>query len=50
MQKQKGFLKIEERTNGDNFWNAFPVEILGGNILKSGGDIIDISSNLQIFK
>ena len=30
-----------------NFWNAFPVEKFGGNILKSGDDIFIISTNLQ---
>ena len=34
MEKIAGFFKIEERDNGDVFWNGFPVEKIGGNKIK----------------
>ena len=34
MKKQKRFFNIEERDNGEIFWNGFPVEKKGGNKIK----------------
>ena len=47
MKKQKGFFIIEERNNGDKFWNGFPVEKMGGDKLKINDKVYNISDDLQ---
>ena len=37
-KKQKGFFKIEERDNGDLFWNDIPIEILDDSTLEINED------------
>ena len=47
MKKNIGFFNIEERDNGDIFWNGFPVEKMGGNKLKINEKIFDIAPNIR---
>ena len=47
MKKNVGFFNIEERDNGDLFWNGFPVEKMGGNKLKINDKIIYITPGIQ---
>ena len=46
MKKQKRFFNIEERDNGDIFWNGFPVEKKGGNKIKIIDKIYNINDDL----
>ena len=41
------FFKIEERDNGDVFWNGFPVEKIGGNKIKINENVFDITRSIQ---
>ena len=47
MKNNVGFFNIEERDNGDVFWNGFPVERMGGNKLKINENIFDITPGIQ---
>ena len=42
-----GFSNIEEKSNGDIFWNGFPVEKRGGNKLKIEEKIYDTTPGFQ---
>ena len=42
-----GFFKIEERDNGDVFWNGFPVEKIGGNKIKINENVFNITRGIQ---
>ena len=41
------FFKIEERNNGDVFWNGFPVEKIGSNKIKINENVFDITRGIQ---
>ena len=47
MKNNFGFFKIEERDNGDVFWNGFPVEKIGGNKIKINENVFDITRGIQ---
>ena len=47
MKKNIGFFNIEERDNGDIFWNGFPVKKVAGNKLKIGENISEITPGIQ---
>ena len=47
MKINKSFFNIEEKDNGDIFWNGFPVEKMGGNKLKINGKIHEIPQSVQ---
>ena len=47
MKNNAGFFKIEERDNGDVFWNGFPVEKIGGNKIKINENVFDITRGIQ---
>ena len=47
MKTNIGFFNIEERDNGDIFWNGFPVEEMGGIKLKINGKIHEIPQSIQ---
>ena len=47
MKNNIGFFNIEERVNGDIFWNGLPVEKTGGNKLKINENFFDISPGIQ---
>ena len=47
MKNNAGFFKIEERDNGDVFWNGFPVEKIGGNKIKIDENVFDITRGIQ---
>ena len=47
MKENVGFFNIEERDNGDIFWNGFPVEKIGGSKLKINEKIYDITLGIQ---
>ena len=47
MRNNFGFFNIEERDNGDSFWNGFLVEKIGGNKLKINENIYDITLGIQ---
>ena len=47
MKKQKK-IKIEEKANGDLFWNDIPIEIVGDSTLKFKEDEYDLSIDPQI--
>ena len=47
MKDNVGFFKIEERDNGDVFWNGFPVEKIGGNKIKIIENIFNITRGIQ---
>ena len=47
MKNNVGFFKIEERDNGDVFWNGFPVEKIGGNKIKINENVFDITRGIQ---
>ena len=38
---------MDERTNGDLFWNKKPFEILDDSTVRFNEDVFDISSSLQ---
>ena len=41
------FFNIEETNNGDNFWNGFPVEKVGGNKIKINENVFNITTGIQ---
>ena len=41
------FFKIEERNNGDVFWNGFLVEKIGGKRIKINENVFDITQGIQ---
>ena len=47
MKNNAGFFEIEERENGDVFWNGFPVEKIGGNKIKINENVFDITRGIQ---
>ena len=47
MKNNAGFFIIEERDNGDVFWNGFPVEKIGGNKIKINQNVFDITRGIQ---
>ena len=47
MKNNAGFFKIEERDNGDVFWNGFPVEKLGGKRIQINENVFDITQGIQ---
>ena len=47
MKNNIGFFNIEERDNGDVFWNGFPIEKIGGNKLKINENIFGITRGTQ---
>ena len=47
MKNIAGFFKIEERDNGDIFWNGFQVEKIGGNKNKIHENVFDITRDIQ---
>ena len=47
IKNNAGFFKIEERDNGDVFWNGFPVEKKGGNKIKTNENVFDITRRFQ---
>ena len=47
MKNNTGFFKIEERDNGDVFWNGFPVEKIGGKRIKINENVFDITQGIQ---
>ena len=47
MKNNVGFFKIEERDDGDVFWNGFPVEKIGGNKIKIIENVFDITRGIQ---
>ena len=47
MKNNIGFFNIDEKDNGDNFSNGFPVEKKGGNKIKVNEKIYEINSGIQ---
>ena len=47
MKYNIGFLNIEERKNGEIFWNGFPVEKMGDNKLKINEKIYGITPDIR---
>ena len=47
MEKNIGFFNIEEKDNGDIFWNGFRVEKMGGNKLEINENTYDITPGIQ---
>ena len=47
MKNNFDFFNIQERDNGDVFWNGFPVEKIGGNKIKINENIFDITQGIQ---
>ena len=47
MKENIGFFNIEERDNGDNFWNGIPVEKVGCNKIKINENVFDIARGIQ---
>ena len=47
MKENIGFFNIEERDNGDIFWNGIPVEKVGGNKIKINENVFDITQGIQ---
>ena len=47
MKKNTGFFNIEETNDGENFWNGFPVEKLGGNKVKIMEKVHNITPGSQ---
>ena len=47
MKNNVGFFNIEERDNGDVFWNGFPVGKIGGNKIKINENVFDITRGIQ---
>ena len=47
MKENIGFFNIEERDNGDKFWNGIPVEKVGGNKIKIKENVFDITRGIQ---
>ena len=47
MSTANNFFKIEERSNGDLFWNNVPVEIEGDEKLTINNKVFNMSTNLQ---
>ena len=46
-EKEKGFFKIREDTDGQRYWNNLPIEILGDSRIKIEGKIFIITPDLQ---
>ena len=46
-EKNTGFYNIEERNTGDNFWNGFRVEKMGGNKLKIYENIYSFTPGIR---
>ena len=47
MRNNTGFFNIEGTDDGENFWNGFPVEKVGGNKLKIKRKIYNITPGIQ---
>ena len=47
IKNNAGFFKIEERDNGDVFWNGFPVEKIAGNKIKINEIVFEITRGIQ---
>ena len=47
MKENIGFFNIEERDNGDIFWNGIPVEKVAGNKIKINENVFDITQGIQ---
>ena len=47
MKTNTGFYNIEETNNGENFWNGFSVEKMGGNEVKINEKVLNITPSIQ---